>query len=140
MIAKNVRFAFRTLLKNPAFALSALLSMAIAIGANSAVFSMVSGLLLHPLPYRDSDRLVQINSRGRFGSGGMSVPDFREIERTSKSFEGLAIARQDQYTLTGLERPEAVWGGGVSPEMFSLLTIRMLVGQTLPRATLQTAQ
>lgn len=127
---EDFRYSLRALLKSPAFLFTALLSMSIAIGANTAVYSIIQGILLHPLPYPDADRIVNIYSALRLGHGGISPAEFQDIQQQATSFQALAIGRLEQYTLTKLERPEATWGGGVSPAMFRVLGIKPMLGRT----------
>ena len=125
----DFRYSLRALLKNPTFLFTALISMSIATGANTAVYSIIQGILLHPLPYPGSDRIVSLYSTLRLGRGGISPAEFRDIQQQAASFQQLAIGRIEQYTLTNLEHPEAIWGGGVSPEMFHVLGIKPMLGR-----------
>ena len=91
---QDLRYAARTLLRRPAFALVAILTLALGIGANTAIFSVVNGVLLKPLPYRDPDRLVKILGQGVRGTN-LSVPDFADFARLSDAFETMGGQRLD---------------------------------------------
>src|SRR5215813_7510347 len=87
---KDIRYAFRTLRQNPGFAATAIISIALAIGANSAIFSMADGLLLRPMPIPDASRIVSVRSRMPSGNfGNLSYPDFVDLRDKSRSFDGL---------------------------------------------------
>src|SRR5499427_8234545 len=87
---KDIRYAFRTLRQNPGFAATAIISIALAIGANSAIFSMADGLLLRPMPVPDASRVVSIRARMPSGNfGNLSYPDFVDLRDKSRSFDGL---------------------------------------------------
>jgi macrolide transport system ATP-binding/permease protein len=87
---KDIRYAFRTLRQNPGFAATAIISIALAIGANSAIFSMADGLLLRPMPVPDASRIVSIRARMPSGNfGNLSYPDFVDFRDKSRSFDGL---------------------------------------------------
>src|SRR5215471_7021582 len=87
----DARFALRSLLRTPAFALIVILTLAIGVGANTAIFSVVRGVLLRPLPYREPERLVRIYDRWNdFPSGSVSVPELRDYRAQASSLAGLA--------------------------------------------------
>src|SRR5215475_10723961 len=91
---KDLRYAFRTLCQKPAFALTAIISIALAIGANSAIFSFQDALLLRPLAVANPSTLVTVNSRSAAGTfGGFPYPDFADIRDRNSSFEGMTAAR-----------------------------------------------
>src|SRR5262245_51714984 len=90
----DVRYAFRTLRQNPAFALTAIFSIALAIGADSAIFSFQDGLLLRPLPIEKPDEVVTVTSRPPSGAvEAFAYPDFVELRDKNRSFEGLVAYR-----------------------------------------------
>src|SRR5688572_25337749 len=112
-LIQDVRFGLRTLLNRPGFTVVAVLTLALGIGANTAIFSVVNAVLLRPLPYKDSERLVVTN---------LSLPDYEDLRRANHSFDGMAVWATNLYNLTvaGGE-PEQVSGGIVSPDFFALL-------------------
>src|SRR5882724_872929 len=105
----DLKFAFRQLLKNPGFTAVAVLTLALGIGANTAVFSVVNGLLLRPLPYRDSERLAIIWTHSPGANVAQDWPSpgqFSAIKADHRVFEALALARGNIAILTGQEAPE----------------------------------
>lgn len=126
----DLRFAFRNLRKSPGFTLVAVFTLAIGIGGNTAIFSVVSGLLLNPLPYEDSERLVQINEEPRPGvywrsSGGT----FLEWQENNEHFEVMAIRRDISRSLSGYGDPRVIHGWEVTPEFLTVLGLRPLLGR-----------
>ncbi len=107
-----MRFAFRRLLKSPAFTLLAVLTLAIGVGANTAVFSVVHAVLLRPLPYPDADRIVLLRERSSlFDSGSVSFPNYQDWKDGSQSFTDMALFRREQLNVARL-----VTNGGPAPE------------------------
>src|SRR6266545_2395478 len=102
----DFKFAFRQLLKNPGFTAVAVLTLALGIGANTAIFSVVNGVLLKPLPYPESERLVRLSEAGLDWSGGpISYPNFADWKAEQTVFEALGIYRGGSYNLTGRGEP-----------------------------------
>ena len=129
---QDIRFGFRTLLRSSATSAVALLTLALGIGANTAVFSVVSGVLLKPLPYPDPDELVVVmeSNPGRgFPRFSVSPPNFDDWRRQNQVFESIAASARERFNLTGDERPEAVSGSRVTPEYFGVLGIRPVLGR-----------
>src|SRR5215467_9585604 len=131
-LARDITFAFRTLLKSPGFTAVAVLSLAIGIGANTAIFSVTNALLLRPLPFKDADRLVILWSR----SPGLNVPQdwfspgqYIDVKTENEVFEETAITIGGSFNLTGQGTPEHVDGARVSSSFFSLLGARASVGR-----------
>jgi putative ABC transport system permease protein len=134
LIAADVRYAFRTLRRNPGFAIVVLLTLALGIGANAAIFSVVNGVLLRPLPYRDADRLMVI--RGDLKRPGLndipaSAGEYVDYRDRSHGFEQVAAYDTVGFNLTGGGEPERVDGAIVSTTFFSLLSASAQVGRTL---------
>jgi hypothetical protein len=118
-----MQYAFRLLLKSPLFTSVAILTLAVAIGANTAIFTLVDALLLRSLPYRDPDRLVMAwaNSK-RFGRINMvSAADFADWKSRNTVFEDLAYSWDSLYTITGAGEPLSAQGYQTSANFFSLL-------------------
>jgi hypothetical protein len=100
--AQDLRYALRGLRNSPGFAAVAVLTLALGIGANTAVFTVVNGVLLRPLPFPDSGRLLLISCKPQHGSGpGLSDRHYLEFQRLNKSFEAIATFGQNSVTLTG---------------------------------------
>ena len=129
-IGQDVRYAARQLRRSPAFALVAVLTLALGIGATTAIFSVVHGVLLRPLPYRAPERLVRIFSFSDHGRGSVSPLDFADWRDQARSFEGIAAISDVTLTLTarGAE-PERLDGASVSANLFSVLGVRPTVGR-----------
>ena len=128
----DLKFAFRQLLKNPGFAAVAVLTLALGIGANTAIFSVVNGVLLRPLPYREPDRLLQVLSGYRKSgtdSAWLSVPELQEIRRV-EAFEQVAVyGFRTLIDLNG-DEPTALFGSAVLPETFNALGVQPLLGRS----------
>ena len=129
----DVRFGLRVLAKSPAFTIAAVLTLALAIGVNSAVFSAVYGILYRPLPFREADRVAMIYlhfSPQNNPRGTLSLADFLDIRDSSKSFEKVAAATSGRADLRGGEEPEQVASAGVTADFFSVLGLQPLRGRT----------
>jgi predicted permease len=132
-LLKDVRHASRVLIVAPAFTIAALLSLAIGIGANTAIFSIVDGLLLHPLPYADAERLVILWNRSpglNITEDWFSTAQYFDIKNGHHGFEQIAIAIGANYNLTGSGEPERVGTIRVSSNLLSLLGQRAALGRT----------
>ena len=125
----DIRYAFRTLRQNTAVTLVAALALALGIGANTAIFSVVHAVLLDPLPYADPARLVTLlGPRSR----PLSPPDFLDIRKQARSFEAVAAAEGWSGNLSGRNTPEQIVGLHLSEDMFRLLGVPALRGRTFP--------
>ncbi|MDQ3651383.1 MAG: ABC transporter permease, partial [Acidobacteriota bacterium] len=124
---QDIRYGVRMLAKRPGFTLVAIITLALGIGVNTAIFSVVNGVLLRPLPYKDSDRIVTI----LHGEGQpVSPANFLDLQAQNKSFERMAAAESWGGTLTGDDRPEALAGLRMGDGLFSLLGVQPLLGRT----------
>jgi hypothetical protein len=130
---QDLRYAFRVLRKNPAFTAVAVLTLALGIGANTAIFSVVYAVLLKPLPYANPDQLVIVFEE-KLAEGitknGSSYLDFVERREQNRSFRELAGTQTHNLTLTGRGEPSVVDTAVVTPELFSLPGVRPLAGRT----------
>jgi len=129
----DLRYGVRVLGKNKGFAAVAVLTLALGIGANTAIFSVVNAAILRPLPYLDSGRLVILwgnVKRVRVERRGASYPDYRDWRDRNHSFAGMAAFDEAQFTLTGAGTPERIPGEYVSQPYFSLLGIKATLGRT----------
>ena len=128
-LLQDLRFAVRTLARSPGFTLVAVLTLAVGIGANTAIFSAVNTVLLKPLPYPGSDRLLQIMSTGFRGVRfGVSFPDLRDLRALSHDFTGVAATTTQRYNLTGAGDPREVQAAAVTADLFDVLQVRPEIG------------
>jgi putative ABC transport system permease protein len=129
----DVRFGLRTLFKNRGFALLAILTLGLGIGANTAIFSVIYGVLLKPLPYTDSDRLVLVRQSapliGR-ADVGVSIKEYFTYREQATDFEGLVEFHQMNFDLLKRGEPDRVNTGVVSPNFFSVLGIAPILGRS----------
>jgi putative ABC transport system permease protein len=132
-ILKDLRYAVRTLLKRPIFTIVALSVLALGVGANTLVFSVVYGVMLKPLPFTDPDTIVALKEhKASILNGEKYDPAFMEYQEwqsQARSFQALAGFRVTGYTLTGAGTPEQLIGASASPDFFQLLGARANVGR-----------
>ncbi|HXM22960.1 MAG TPA: ABC transporter permease [Terriglobales bacterium] len=129
-LLEDVRYGLRMLRKNPAFTAVALLTLALGIGANTAVFSIVNGVLLNSLPFSDPDKLVTLfESKPNFKEGSISYPNFLDWQRDNHAFTSIAAYRPDSFSLTGAGEAEQLRGEMVSADFFSILGVKPLIGR-----------
>jgi putative ABC transport system permease protein len=130
---QHLRYAARVLLKTPSFSVVAVLALALGIGVNSAIFSVVNALLIRPLPYADSERLVKINNfEGRSNSdSAVSPPGFVDYRDQSHSFESVSATYLGNTALNFSEdgEPERLSGGRVSANFFTTLAVQPMLGR-----------
>jgi putative ABC transport system permease protein len=131
-VMQDVRFGARTLVKNPGFTLVAVLALALGIGANSAIFSVVNAVLLQPLPYPDPDRLVSVwEGNTRKGSQMPLAPaNFVDWNAQNEVFENAAAFMRWSFNVTGQQEPERVRGVLLSANAFALLGVQPILGRT----------
>src|SRR6266536_2991379 len=127
----DLKFAFRQLLKNPGFTAVAVLTLALGIGANTAVFSVINATLLRPFPYENPERLIILQERN--AGGGLqdaSYGNFADWRQSKSSFESMAAQREgESFNLSGLGEPERLQGQIVSANFFQTLGIRPYSGR-----------
>ena len=131
---QDIRYGFRMLLKNRSFTVPAVLALALGIGANSAIFSVVNALVLKPLPFENLDRLVAVRSslpNQGLKATGVSPADFGDWRAQNTVFKQIAAYRVRDITITGSSDPELVRGSFVSADFFSALDLKALTGRTL---------
>jgi predicted permease len=128
---QDLRYALRLFGKRPGFTLVAIFTLAIGIGANTAVFSVVNAFLLRPLPYRDPSRLLLIQAEGVPGEkeSVYSYPVFNEVRAGSQSFDGVAAFAYKWLTLDGGDAPEKVLGSNVTGNYFAVLGVSPMLGR-----------
>lgn len=131
-MAQDLRYGLRVLGKNPSFTAVAVVTLALGIGANTAIFSVVNAVLLKPLPYPDPDRLAVIWVTEPSGPGGLfpdTSPDFRDWQKQNHVFEGISAVTIAGATLTGSGEPLQLNGLSVSPNAFQILGVQPQVGR-----------
>jgi predicted permease len=131
---QDLHYGIRVLLRNPGFTLVAILALALGIGSNTAIFSVVNAVLIRPLPYEDPDRLVMVwetNSENHSERATVSPPNFFDWRSQNRVFENITGIRSVGLNLTGNgTQPEILFGAGVSSDFFSMLGIKPAVGRT----------
>lgn len=134
-LLQDVRYALRTLARSPGFSATAMLTLALGIGANTAIFSVVDGVVLKPLPYPEPDRLVLLwQSRPHTRQLDVSIPDFLDWQRDSRSFAAMAAMDWRSYDLTGPGAAAHVDGMAVTSGFFKTLGIRPVLGRDFAEA------
>src|SRR5580658_7701295 len=132
----DLRLGLRILFRNPGFAAVAILLLALGIGANTAIFSVVNAVLLRPLPYQDPSRIMQIwhvppaKSFPGMTTFSVSPANYLDWRQQSHSFEEMAAYGGANFNVGGQERPEAIQAARVAPEFFSILRVRPILGRT----------
>ena len=126
--AQDLRYAVRTLRNSPAFTVAAAVTLALGIGANTAIFSLIEAVMLRPLPYKDPGRLVRF-------ADSLTYSDFESWRSRNQSFRDVAVFYRNsgwsRVTLTGVSEPESVQGGFVSANFFPLMGVSPLLGRWL---------
>src|SRR6267143_1598168 len=117
---QDLRLGLRMLLKNPGFAAVVVLTLALGIGANVALFSVVNGVLLNPLPFPQPDQLVTLDQ---------SKPNFRDLQKDNTTFSAMAISRGYGFSLIGSGEAERVNARFVSADFFSVLDVKPALGR-----------
>jgi predicted permease len=129
----DLRYGARTLRKNPGFAALAVLTLGLGIGANTAIFSVINGVLLKPLPYANGDRLVLVQQSAPLANQanfGVSIKELYDYREQLASFEGLVEFHQMSFDLLRRGEPDRVATGVVSPNFFDVLGVKPLIGRT----------
>ena len=127
---QDLRFALRQLRKSPGFTLVVVITLALGIGVNTALFSIVNTVLLHPIALPHPGELVAVDaSKPNFQRGSISYPNFRDWQRDNRSFTALAIFRHSGFLLTGTGDNERVHGNYVSSDIFSVLGVSPVLGR-----------
>jgi predicted permease len=128
----DLRFGVRMMAKSPGFAVVAILTLALGIGANTALFSVVNGVLLNPLPYTDPDQLVTLaESKPNFDSGSISFPNFRDWRKDNRTFSAMGISRPYSYSMTGRGEAEQVTAEFISSDYLAVFGVKPVIGRLL---------
>lgn len=130
-LVQDVRYAFRQFLKSPGFAISAVLSLMLGIGATTAIFSVVYGVLLDPYPYKDANRMVHVELRDKNGRGPLLIVNGTQAQelRKASSIDDVFLQDEKQENLTGEKFPVTVNVGLYSPNMFDYMGVPPLLGR-----------
>jgi len=128
---QDLRYGLRMLVKSPGFTVVAVATLALGIGANTALFSVINGVLLSPLPFPQPDQLVTLHeNKPNFEGGSLSYPNFRDWRSDNHTFSSLALARTYVFSLTGIGEAEQVSGDFVSSDFFPVLGMKPVIGRT----------
>ncbi|MFN2579215.1 MAG: ABC transporter permease [Pyrinomonadaceae bacterium] len=131
-LLKEIRYGIRSLLKHPGFSLIAIVTLALGIGANTAIFSLVNAVLLRPLPFADPDRLVMVWEDAAFAGFPRNTPsaaDYADVKNQNHVFTDVAAVDFRSFNLTGDGQPEKVEARGVTANFFPLLGVKPLAGR-----------
>ena len=129
----NLRFAFRQVIKNPAFSAVAIITLALGIGANTAIFSIVNAVLLRPLPYPDADRIMVLSeSSGPGQDFSVALPDYFDWQHDNTVFEHLACTHKESRNLSGIpgREPERISCASVARNFFNIIGLPPEIGRT----------
>ena len=130
-LPQDLRYGARVLVKSPGFSLIAILTLALGIGANTAIFSVVNGVLLNPLPFHDPNQLVSLFQEiPNFKNGSISYPNFTDWRRMNTTFAGMAAYRSAGFNLSGNGEPERLHGEMISAGFFEILGVNPIMGRT----------
>ena len=136
MLVQDIRYALRSFLRAPGFTLVALLTLALGIGGTTAIFSIVDGVLLRPLPYSDPGRILRINRVGANGGlDSFSAADYRDLKKDATSFSAIAGYRSDIVDMTGRSEPVRIIGVQTTAAFFDVFDAAPLLGRTYHEAT-----
>ncbi|MGH9592474.1 MAG: ABC transporter permease, partial [Bryobacteraceae bacterium] len=131
-LAQDIRFGFRMLWKRPVVTLAAVITLALGIGASSAILTLIRSVILNPLPFREPSRLVRVyESLPQFGWTyfSFSFPDYKDFRDRNHSFEQVAAYAASNFTLTAQDRPEIVHGAAVTSSFWPLIGVRLQQGR-----------
>jgi predicted permease len=128
---QDLRYGLRMLAKSPGFATVAILTLALGIGANTALFSVVNGVLFNPLPYPHPNELVWVaESKPNFATGSISFPNFRDWQKDNHTFSSMAAYRPYSYNLTGLGDAEQLRAMLITSDFFTVLGVHPVLGRS----------
>jgi putative ABC transport system permease protein len=133
LLLSDINYTVRVMRRTPLFTATVVLTVALAIAANTTIFSVVNAVMVRPLPFRAPSRLVQVaekNDKLNLSNFGSSVLNFLDWREQSKSFEDLAAVGFNNYTLTGSGEPEQFSGNPISPALTRVLGISPIAGRT----------
>ncbi|MGH9908453.1 MAG: hypothetical protein ACRD8U_23070 [Pyrinomonadaceae bacterium] len=127
---QDIRYGVRMLRKSPGITVVVIVALALGIGANSAIFSVVNTVLLRPLPYDESDQLVFLNERSQvLDEMSISYPNFTDWRNQNQVFEKIGVYNRNSYNLTGAGEAERIPTAQVSADLFSALRVNAALGR-----------
>jgi len=127
---QDIRYGARMLVKNSGVTIIVIIALALGIGANTAIFSVVNAVLLRPLPYQESERLVFLNEKSPIlDEMSISYPNFLDWRAQNQTFEKIGVYNRASYNLTGTGEAERIVAGQVSADLFSVLRVNPLLGR-----------
>jgi predicted permease len=130
-LLQDIRYGIRNLLKTPGFTAIAILTLALGIGANSALFSVVNGVLLNPLPYPEPDKIISVYGKtSDFGRGSVTYLNFLDWQKNNHSFSVIAARRNQDLILTGVGEDEQLRGVMISADFFKVMGVEPIAGRT----------
>ncbi len=130
-LMQDLRYGLRMLAKSPGFTVVAILTLALGIGANTALFSVVNGVLLKPLPYPQPEQLVWLaESKPNFSSGSISWPNFKDWQKENRTFSGMGLYRGYNFNLTGHGEAEQLQARFLTSDFLNVVGVKPLIGRT----------
>ena len=139
-LLQDIRYALRLWRRKPGFAFVAILTLALGVGANTAMFSIVNAVLLRPLPYRDADRIVSVWGRtSAFPRGLLTYREFEEIGKLEQTFEAMAMWLPQSVNITGTDEPQRLVGTFATGSFFDVLGLRAERGRLFTNCLLYTS-
>jgi putative ABC transport system permease protein len=140
ILIQDVRFALRSLARRPTFTIIAALTLALGIGANTAIFSVVNAVLLRPLPYPEPDRMALVwGTQGSQGNNGVVYPDYLDWKARNRTFADMGAVRGQSVNMTGGDTPERLVGSFVSASLFRVVGAKMADGRAFTDAETELA-
>ncbi|PYX28288.1 MAG: ABC transporter permease [Acidobacteria bacterium] len=131
-LPQDLRYAIRQFLKTPGLTAVVVITIALGVGANTALFSVVNGVLLNPLPYPQPEQLVALReSKANFEFGSIPYPNFRDWRKDNRTFSSMAVWRNSAFSLTGKGEAEQVSGQFISSDFFSIFGVNPLMGRMI---------
>src|SRR5882672_9973717 len=131
VLAQDLRYVARTLRRTPGFAITAVLIVALGIGATTAAFSVTDFVLIRPLPFPDAGRLVEMwETTPGYSTMELSAPNYRDWKAAAKSYESTGVYRANAVTMSGAGEPRRFIGSSVSADLFPTLGVAPIIGRT----------
>ena len=132
-LKQNLLYAVRSLRQSPGFVLAAVLTLALGIGANTAIFSVINAILFRPYPYTDPEQLMvlrSMNQKSDVESGGLSLNDYMDLREQNRSFKDIGVVRTRTIVLAGADKPIPLKGADATPSLFDVVAGKPIAGRT----------